>query len=159
MKNKISGRDVYNNFQRIGFASNSQVGNDFEEVGKLFFARQGIELVRNYRLEIGVNENKKIHVFDLGDETSKVIVECKSHRWTMTEKTPSAKMTVWNEAMFYFYIAPKEYRKILFVLRSIHSTKKFTLAEYYLRRYPHLIATDVEIWEYDEEKETAERIN
>ena len=27
---------------------------------------------------------------------------------------PSAKMTVWNEAMYYFHIAPKQYRKIMF---------------------------------------------
>ena len=32
---------------------------------------------------------------------------------------PSAKMTVWNEAMYYFHIAPALYWKIFFVLKHI----------------------------------------
>jgi hypothetical protein len=59
---------------------------------------------------------------------------------------PSAKITVWNEAMYYFYLTPKEYRKIFFVLK--HSRNDETLAEYYLRNYRHLIPSGVEFWEY-----------
>jgi hypothetical protein len=29
----------------------------------------------------------------------------------------SAKMTVWNEAMYYFHVAPSSYRKIFFILK------------------------------------------
>ncbi len=59
---------------------------------------------------------------------------------------PSAKLTVWNEAMYYFHIAPREYRKIFFVLK--HMRREVSLATYYLANYYHLIPDDVEFWEY-----------
>jgi hypothetical protein len=43
---------------------------------------------------------KKIHCFDLAAANEKIIVECKSHRWRAGARVPSAKMTVWNEAMY-----------------------------------------------------------
>jgi len=85
-------------------------------------------------------------------------VEYKSHTWTESQNTPSAKMTTWTEAMYYFYAAPKDYRKVFFVLRDFSKKHRETLAAYYLRTYEHLIPGDVEFWEYDPEKRTAERI-
>jgi hypothetical protein len=71
---------------------------------------------------------------------------------------PSAKMTVWNEAMYYFVCAPSGYRKILFVLRDLRSTNKEALADYYVRTYGHLIPSDVEIWEYDDKSEKVRKL-
>lgn len=71
---------------------------------------------------------------------------------------PSAKLTVWNEAMYYFSVTPSDYRKILFVLRDYSESRKQTLAEYYIRNYEHLIPSSVEIWEYDPNLSTANRI-
>ena len=48
---------------------------------------------------------------------------------------PSAKMTVWNEAMYYFHVAPAIYRKIFFVLK--HSRREQSLASYYLKTHGH----------------------
>lgn len=48
-------------------------------------------------------------------------------------------MTVWNEAMYYFLLAPIEYRKILFVLKDYSPKRKGTLAEYFVRTNKHLI--------------------
>ena len=62
---------------------------------------------------------------------------------------PSAKVTVWNEAMFYFHLAPTNYRKILFVLEARHPRQPETLAEYYTRINGHLIPADVSIFEYN----------
>lgn len=45
---------------------------------------------------------KKKHSFDLGCKDKK-IVECKSHKWTSGGNIPSAKLNVWNEAMYYFF--------------------------------------------------------
>ena len=87
------------------------------------------------------------HKFDLGSESPPVLVECKAHTWTSGGNSPSAKLTVWNEAMHYFQCAPKGYRKILFVLRDERNAE--TLAEHYLRRYGHLVPDDVEVWEYN----------
>lgn len=87
--------------------------------------------------------------FDLGSSSPPVLVECKSHRWTSGGNVPSAKITVWNEAMYYFHLAPPEYRKIMFVLRDYSDKRKETLAQYYIRNHGHLIPDDVEIVEFN----------
>ena len=85
----------------------------------------------------------------------KILVECKSHTWTKTDNMPSAKMKDWNEAMYLFHAAPDKYRKLFVVLRDFSQKRQETLAEYYIRTNGHLIPEDVEIWEFDEEKNTA----
>ena len=130
------------------------MGNDFELAAQEVFASQGLRLDRHFRLAVGVGKKKKEHRFDLGSATHKVVVECKSHRWTVGELVPSAKMTVWNEAMYYFALAPNDYQKIMFVLRDFSFKKRETLAEYYLRTYDHLVPEGVEVWEYNEEAGT-----
>ncbi len=62
---------------------------------------------------------------------------------------PSAKVTVWNEAMYYFLLAPEHFRKILFVLEARHARQHETLAEYYTRINGHLIPRDVSILEFN----------
>lgn len=98
-----------------------------------------------------MGSTKKRHIFDLGCEEQKIIVECKSHRWTTGGNIPSAKMTVWNEVMLYFLASPNHYRKILCVLRHHSEKRGVSLASYYVRIYKHLIPNGVEIWEFDEE--------
>lgn len=137
--------------QRIGSISNAHVGRDFELVAQSVFCSQGLNLERDVKVSIGLGEIKKLHAFDLGCKERKILVECKSHRWTApNDNVPSAKLTVWNEAMYYFLAAPAGYRKILFVLRDLSEKRGETLAEYYVRTYRHLIPEDVEIWEFDE---------
>jgi hypothetical protein len=143
-------------FQRKGSTSNTQVGRDFEAKAQAFFAQQGLALQRDVTIDIGIN-GKKPHAFDLGDPKKRVVVECKSHTWTEGGNVPSAKMTAWNQAMYFFYAAPADYRKVFFVLRDFSKKRNETLADYFIRTNPHLIPTDVEIWEYDEHKGTAEK--
>lgn len=137
-------------FQRLALMSNSQEWRDFELVAKDFFSKQGVDLQHGHKVLVGVNEKKKYHSFDLGCATKKWIVECKSHRWTSGNNVPSAKMSVWNEAMYYFLAAPQEYKKVMFVLRDVSKSRSETLLQYYLRTYSHLIPPGVEFWEYDE---------
>ncbi len=137
-------------FQRVGSIPNARVGSDFEQAARDILASQDLRLEKNFGLTLGIGEKKKERRFDLGAASPKVIVECKSHKWTASGKVPSAKMSVWNEAMYYFALAPDDYRKILFVLRDDNPKKRETLAEYYLRTYDHLIPDGVEFWEYDE---------
>lgn len=146
-------------FQRIGSESNANVGRAFEQLAAEFFAGLGIPLDCNFSVPVGVGKLKKHHAFDLGNPEMNIIIECKSHRWTAGGNIPSAKLTVWNEAMYYFHTAPPGYRKILFVLRDFSAKRNETLAQYYLRNYIHLIPSDVEFWEYDETKRTANRID
>ena len=144
------------NFQRIGSVSNARVGSDFENVAASVLAEAGIVVEKNFSVDVGINEKKKAHNFDLGAINPPILVECKSHRWTSGNNVPSAKMTVWNEAMYYFATAPRKYRKILFVLRDIRAKTGESLAEYYVRTYRHLIPSGVEVWEYDQEQQKVE---
>jgi hypothetical protein len=139
-----------NNHQRVGAVSNAHVGRDFESVAQEYFSQEGVLLSNNYAVAVGVAAEKKIRQFDLGSGEPPVLVECKSHRWTAGGNVPSAKITVWNEAMYYFHLAPSRFRKVLFVLRDLSERRGETLAGYYVRNYGHLIPKDVEIFEYDD---------
>ena len=139
-----------NNFQRAGSKSNAHVGKEFEIAASDYLATQNIETVANLSVELGHGNRLKSHNFDLGSINPPIIIECKSHKWTQGDKVPSAKLTVWNEAMYYFHLAPSKYRKILFVLRNERKSNGETLAEYYVRTNFHLIPSGVEIWEYNE---------
>ena len=146
-------------FQRNGAISNAHVGREFEILALKFFSNRGLELNENHSVDVGVNQLKKKHVFDLGSDKQKIIIECKSHKWTSGNNVPSAKITVWNEAMYYFMLAPSGYRKIFFVLRDLRASNNESLANYYIRRHKHMIPTDVEIWEYDLLKKEAFHLN
>jgi hypothetical protein len=148
-----------NNFQRIGSVSNAHIGREFEEFAQQYFAKQNIILNTSYSLPVGVREQKKEHTFDLGSSTEKMIIECKAHTWTSGTNVPSAKITVWNEAMYYFFLAPKEYRKIFFIQKDFSEKRQLTLGEYYIRNYKHLIPNDVEIMEYDVANHTVSVLN
>lgn len=140
-----------NPHQRIGAKSNAHVGRDFELAAQNFFSAQGLSLELNIKVPVGIGYLKKDHAFDLGCIDKRILVECKSHKWTTpNDNVPSAKLTVWNEAMYYFLASPAGYRKIMFVLRDYSEKRKETLAEYYIRTYKHLIPEGVELWELDE---------
>jgi len=146
-----------NNFQRVGEEHNAGVGRSFEQLARRFFLeREGIHLIPNFSVSVGVIERKKAHRFDLGSSAPAILVECESHTWTQGGNMPSAKMTVWNEAMYYFHVAPAEYRKIMFVLK--HRRAGLSLASYYLRTHGHMVPAGVEIWEYDTDLNAGERV-
>lgn len=128
-------------------ADNPRTGAEFELLVQAFFASQGLSLVPKLEIPVGIGATKKVHRFDLGSETPPVLVECKCHVWTETGNAPSAKLTVWNEAMLYFACAPEKYRKIMVVQRSLRGVE--SLAEHYLKRYRHLVPSQVELWEFD----------
>jgi hypothetical protein len=135
-----------NNNQRQGTSSNSHVGAQFEAIAFEYFQEKEIILLqRNYELNIGV-ELKKKHKFDFGNDDN--LIECKSHTWTNGKNAPSAKMSVWNEAMYYFNLAPKKYRKILFVLMDFCQKRCKTLVQYYIENYYQFIPKDVIFYEY-----------
>lgn len=97
--------------QRKGAISDAHVGRAFENAAKTFFSSTGFELNLDFKVPIGIGSVKKDHAFDLGCPDQEVIVECKSHRWSSCDKVPGAKLTVWNEVIHCFTIAPNPYRK------------------------------------------------
>ncbi len=145
----MSETEAVTNFQREGAISNAHVGRDFEITAMEILKSEGLILYQNFKVPVGVGGKKKLHAFDIGSDNPKTIVECKSHKWTKGNNVPSAKLTVWNEAMYYFAVAPSDYRKIFFVLKDQRKSNGETLAEYYIRTYPHLIPSGVEIWEFE----------
>ena len=146
------------NYQRSGAESNSGVGRDFEETARLYFESSGIRLNRGFSVPVGLGTKSKPHKFDFGSENPPILIECKSHKWTAGDNVPSAKITVWNESMYLFHLAPAKFRKILFVLRDYSERRGETLAEYYARSCGHLVPDGVEIIEYDEESGTAREV-
>jgi len=144
-----------NNFQRVGAISNTHAGREFEEAAQVFFAQTGIPLHLGFNAPVG-HKIKKSHKFDLGSEEPPILVECKSYTWTSGGNSPSAKIRGLNEVMLLFSLAPRRYRKILFVLK--HMRKDVSLATHYIKTQGHLIVPNVEIWEFDLEKKHGERM-
>lgn len=147
-----------NNFQRKGSVSNTHVGRDFEQLVQGLLKQQGLHLTPDHRVPCGLGNVRKDHAFDLGSDDPPVIVECKSHTWTSGGNIPSAKMKNWAEAMFYFHMAPPEYRKLFVATRSLRPGYGETLLEYFARTQAHMIPDDVEFWEVDEDTGTIRRV-
>ena len=145
--------------QRLDSDSNADAGSEFEQAAHRFWEGEGVHLDIKFPLQVGISVKKKNRNFDLGSESEKVVVECKSHRWTEGDNMPSAKITTWNESMYYFLLCPPGYRKIFFVARDYSRKRECTLAEYYIDHYYHLIPDDVEIWEYDEDGQEGRRVH
>ena len=131
------------NFQRKGSISNAHVGREFEQIVKTHFRNKGYSLTENFSVAVGVSYRKKPHAFDLGNNTDNILIECKAHTWTSGGNVPSAKITTWDQAMFYFAISPKEYRMLFCIQRDINPKSGKSLAEYYTRLRYHLIPTNV----------------
>jgi hypothetical protein len=146
---------VENNFQRVGSISNAHVGKEFEATARLFFAEIGLPLQPAFTAPVGFKV-KKLHKFDLGSENPPILVECKSYTWTSGGNSPSAKIRGLNEAMLLFSVAPNRYRKILFLLK--HLRKNVSLATHYIKTQGHLAGPDVEIWEFDCDENSGQRV-
>ena len=149
----MDGRGM-SNFQREGSISNFHVGSDFERRAQAVLAKHGIALAPDFKVPCGLGDRVKLHAFDLGSEDPKVTVECKSQTWTSGGNVPSAKMKNWAEAMFYFHMAPAEYRKIFFAERSLRPSTGETLLQYFRRTQVHMIPDDVEFWELNRDSDT-----
>lgn len=143
--------------QRIGAISNAHAGRDFEDAVQRYFMEQGLRLQRDFAVEIG-HAFKKRHRFDLGSTDAAVLVECKSYAWTVTGKSPSAKIRSLNEAMLHFMLAPAGYRKLLVMLKSERLSGGESLASYYARTQGHLIPPDVEVWQFDPATDSGEQL-
>ena len=147
------------NNQRNGLSSNSLAGKALENFAFVYFMKnEGIVLEKNFELKLGI-ELKKNHRFDYGSKSEKIIIECKSHTWTNSKNVPNAKISVWNEAMFYFKLTPKGYKKCFFVLRDFCQKRCKTLLQYYIENYYHFISKDIVFYEYSLENERCKIYN
>ena len=118
---------------------------------KIIFISQkelSIVLEKQKKVEIGFEE-KREHRFDLGN--SNYLIECKAYEWTKDNNSPSAKLSTLRETLYYFFLAPKNYKKIL-VLKKSGVKNGETVLDYFIRLNYHLIPRDVEIFEIDMDK-------
>lgn len=140
-------KEFCNRNQRKGDKSNSEVGKDFEnEVNEYIEKELHIKLQVQKKVDIGIN-SKKEHAFDFGNEW--LLVECKSHTWTESGNVPSGKMKNWSDAMFSFYLAPQEYRKLFIVDRSYDYKKNKSLLDYFVEHYYYLIPQEVILADFE----------
>lgn len=129
--------------------TNTLKGSRFEEVTKLLLEEYLQEkLEEQKKVEIGFEE-KREHRFDLGN--SNYLIECKAFEWTKENNSPSAKLSTLRETLYYFFLAPKNYKKIL-VLKKSGVKNGETVLDYFIRLNYHLIPKDVEIFEIDMNK-------
>lgn len=141
------------NHQRKHSKSNAHVGASFEALARQMLSEELPHLEQSFGLRIGF-DSKKVHRFDFGSSKPKVIVECKTHTWTESWKVPTAKLTTWDQAMLYFSLVPRAYRKLFVVKRHFNPRRKQTLLDYYFETHAHVIPHGVEFWELDEGKKT-----
>lgn len=128
-------------------SDNPRTGSDFEASVQAFFALRGLMLHRDFLQPVGMGDEKRMRSFDLGSLSPPLLLECKCHTWTIGAHSPSAKLSVWNEAMLYFAAAPSQFQKILLVKRNLRGN--LSLADHYVARFGHLIPKGVSIIEYD----------
>ena len=126
-------------------SDNPATGASFEAMVRAFFGARGLGLQPNHVVEVAAGSQRRPRKFDLGCPEPATLIECKCHTWTEGGNAPSAKLSVWNEAMFYFLIAPTNYRKILAVLADRRGSE--SIADHYVKRFSHLVPQGVEIWE------------
>lgn len=123
--------------------------DEFIETARKCLEKSGIDVRDGFLLNIGQSSAARPHEFDLGSSSPRIIVTCRGQGWAMNGHPPTARITNWHNAMLCFANAPAGYRKIFFVVRSVHAKQTTSLAEYYVRKYGHLVPAGVEIWEYD----------
>ncbi len=134
--------------------SNSQNpgnGAEFQEKVYKYFCDeyQNHKFEKEKAIEIGKPPRK--HRYDIASEDNKIVIECKCYTWTESGNSPSAKLRTLNEAILYFTFL-NNCKKYLVMSRSTHPKQKESLAEYYYRRYKHLLTPhNVILAEYDKE--------
>lgn len=128
-------------------SENPKVGKDFELLVKEWFEKEYDQSFELYK-KIKIGNPPKEHCFDISNQKVSIVAECKCYTWTESGNVPSAKMACLNEAVFYLSFLPQKTIKYVVMPKSIHSKRTETLAEYYYRRYHHLL-NDIQILEYD----------
>ena len=128
-------------------SENPKVGKDFELAVKGWLEKEYNQPFELYK-KIKIGNPPKEHSFDIQSKNSSIVAECKCYTWTESGNVPCAKLVCLNEAAFFLSFLPKETKKYIVMKKSIHKKRTETLAEYYYRRYYHLL-NDIHILEYD----------
>ena len=85
------------------------------------------------------------HDVDQVSADGKILVECKSYKWTKTGNAPSAKITTLREAIFYLKSCPGERRII--AMQRLPFPGRELLVDYFCRLNPGLL-DGMEVWDF-----------
>ena len=137
----------------------------FEELVGKYLNDEGLNVNRDLPVEISINGIEGTHKFDWSSDT--LLVECKANNWLggQGEGTnsqgnyPGSKIAAVNESLLYFIAATKQHDKKLFMVKTEKRGElQETFAQYYVRRFQHLIPKDVKVYEFDTHSKEAECI-
>lgn len=135
--------------------NNPKKGRDFELRCQKILSNY-FNMKFDHQAKIDIGNPAKSHDFDLASLDRKIVCECKYYSWTVTGKTPSAKLTTIDQAVWYFSFLD-DCEKIILVRKSPHPKRGETLGAYYVRTKRHLLR-DVHIWEIDDEEDTITKL-
>jgi len=133
------------------YTSNTEKGQWFQrKAAEILSAHYGVEFLLGHAIPIG--DPAKEHRFDLVSVDKRYVGECKNYRWTESGKVPSAKISCINEALLYLSFLHGIDRLVV-MPRSLHPSRKESLAQYYCRTYQHLLK-NVQVIEIEAETAT-----
>jgi hypothetical protein len=142
-----------NNYQRVGTASNAVAGREFQNAVRGYFKKDGVLLEPNVKVPVG--PRNKPRLFSLGGTEPLMLVMCKSLKWTGTG-IPSGKMKALNDVMALFEACDPRYRRVLFMLKDGREGE--SLARYYVRTRGNAIGPNIEVWDFDPDAKSAEKV-
>lgn len=126
--------------------NNYQKGRNFELKAKAYFENlYGVEF-NSGKILTGLNGGK-IRQFDLVNEDSKILIECKNFIFTETGNLPSAKISDFLKEIYKLHLAPVHYKKIMCIAYEHSERRGLTLKEYIVDKYYDFLPDTIEIVE------------
>jgi len=138
----------------------SRIGREFEEkVMAWFEEHHNVGFSRKSDVNmISIGKPPKKHEFDVVSEDRSFVIECKCFTWTITDGMPSGKMKSISEAVLRLSFISNA-KTFVVIKKSYSNKRKETLAEYYYRRFGHMLRrTRILEFEYDDKNQTMREI-
>ncbi|MDR1235029.1 MAG: hypothetical protein LBJ97_02985 [Mycoplasmataceae bacterium] len=133
--------------KKVNKQSNFHKGKHFELFVKQYFKRKEPTWnLCNQKIMTGFYSDRE-REFDLVDKEKKILIECKYMTFTANGNNPSAKISNFLTDIFKLYIAPKEYRKIICINKSMSKSKNITLCQHIRKNYSDFLPKNIEIIE------------
>src|SRR5712691_8168568 len=118
--------------------SNTEKGKEFQITARDALSKLlGVQFDMEVKLPIG--SPPQFHAFDLASVDRRYVGEAKAFTWTVSGKTPSAKITTLREATHYLQELPEETKTFIVMKHDSHPRNGETLANYFARLNDHLL--------------------
>lgn len=119
-------------------SDNTRRGREFQELAASVLGQYwGVTF--DLEIPFAIGDPPKQHKFDMVSTDREFVGEAKNFTWTVSGKTPSAKMAFVNQAVFYLSHLPRSITRFVVMPRDIRQKTEEALADYYYRTYRHLL--------------------